>query len=364
MAPVVKACKLVNFLDTKVLVTAQHREMLDQVLKLYDIVPDFDLDLMSQNQGLNEVTSKIMLNVRAVYDDYKPDMVFVHGDTTTAMAAALAAFYSQIPIAHVEAGLRTGYLKSPWPEEMNRRFIGMIGNLHFAPTENAKNNLLLEGVDPDKVFVIGNTAIDSVSLMSSKLAMNDQLTTNFDKQYSLDGEKKLILITGHRRENFGGGLERICEAILSLSKRDDVQIIYPVHLNPNVRKPVRKLLSNCRNVTLVEPMEYLPFVHLMLRSYLILTDSGGIQEEASFLCKPVLVMRDSTERSEAIDAGSVKLVGTNPQVIVNEVTTLIDHSMKYQAMASAVNPYGDGQSAGRMISILEKLIDQYEGFGS
>ena len=361
MAPVVKALIASNLIETKVLVTAQHRTMLDQALSLFDIVPDYDLDLMRKNQGLFEITNGVLFGVRTVLEDYKPDIILVHGDTTTAMATALAAFYLQIPVGHVEAGLRTGDLQSPWPEEMNRRFVGMAANLHFAPTEKAKDNLLQEGVDPQTIFVTGNTVVDALFMISSTLIANDSLTTNFDKQYGIDNEKKLVLVTGHRRESFGLGFERICQAISDLSERDDIQIIYPVHLNPNVQEPVRKILSGHRNVFLVEPLEYLPFVHLMHRSYLILTDSGGIQEEAPSLGKPVLVMRDTTERPEAVDAGSVRLVGTDIRAIVDSVKSLLDDPEEYQIMSNAISPYGDGFAANRILKIILKQAADYKG---
>tara|TARA_B110000008_G_scaffold238636_1_gene244971 strand:- start:20283 stop:21425 length:1143 start_codon:yes stop_codon:yes gene_type:complete len=361
MAPVVKALIASNLIETKVLVTAQHRTMLDQVLSLFNIVPDYDLDLMRNNQGLFEITNGVLFGVQTVLEDYKPNKVLVHGDTTTAMATALAAFYLKIPVGHVEAGLRTGDLQSPWPEEMNRRFVGMAANLHFASTEKAKDNLLQEGVDPQTIFVTGNTVVDALLSTSSTLTANDTLTANFDKQYGIDNEKKLVLVTGHRRESFGLGFERICQAISDLSERDDIQIIYPVHLNPNVQEPVRKILSGRRNVFLVEPLEYLPFVHLMHRSYLILTDSGGIQEEAPSLGKPVLVMRDTTERPEAVDAGSVMLVGTDVRVIVDSVKTLLDEPEEYLTMSNAISPYGDGNAANRILKIILKQAADHEG---
>lgn len=361
MAPVVKALIASNLIETKVLVTAQHRTMLDQVLSLFNIVPDYDLDLMRNNQGLFEITNGVLLGAQTVLEDYKPNKVLVHGDTTTAMATALAAFYLKIPVGHVEAGLRTGDLQSPWPEEMNRRFVGMAANLHFASTEKAKDNLLQEGVDPQTIFVTGNTVVDALLSTSSTLTANDTLTANFDNQYGIDNEKKLVLVTGHRRESFGLGFERICQAISDLSERDDIQIIYPVHLNPNVQEPVRKILSDRRNVFLVEPLEYLPFVHLMHRSYLILTDSGGIQEEAPSLGKPVLVMRDTTERPEAVDAGSVMLVGTDVRAIVDSVKTLLDDPEKYQTMSNAISPYGDGNAANRILKIILKQAADHEG---
>lgn len=361
MAPVFKALVASKIIETKVLVTAQHRTMLDQVLNLFDIVPDYDLDLMRENQGLFEVTNGVLTGVRPVLEEYQPDIILVHGDTTTAMATTLAAFYLQIPVGHIEAGLRTGDVRSPWPEEMNRRFVGLTANLHFAPTEKAKDNLLQEGVDPQTIFVTGNTVVDALLLISSKLAADVELTKSFDSRYSINTKKKLILVTGHRRESFGKGFERICQAISCISKRDDIQIIYPLHLNPNVREPVRQILAGHRNVFLVEPLEYVPFVHLMSRSYLILTDSGGIQEEAPSLGKPVLVMRDTTERPEAVIAGSVKLVGTDPRVIIDNVTSLLDDPKAYQRMANAVSPYGDGSAANRISKILSKQATSQKG---
>lgn len=356
MAPVVKKLMTSKIIETKVLVTAQHRTMLDQALNLFDIVPDYDLNLMRENQGLFEITNGVLTGVRSVLEEYNPDIVLVHGDTTTAMATALASFYLQIPVAHIEGGLRTGDVQSPWPEEMNRRFVGMTANLHFAPTEHAAENLLQEGVDPQTIFVTGNTVVDALLLISSKLAADGELTESLDNRYGINTKKKLILVTGHRRESFGAGFERICQAISSLSKREDINIIYPVHLNPNVQKPVRKILSGHSNVFLVEPLEYLPFVHLMHRSYLILTDSGGIQEEAPSLGKPVLVMRDTTERPEAVAAGSVKLVGTDARAITESVTSLLDDRKAYQKMANATNPYGDGFAASRILEIILKQV--------
>jgi len=334
--------------------------MLDQVLGLFDIIPDYDLNLMRKNQGLFEITNGVLSNVRTILEDYKPDIVLVHGDTTTAMATSLAAFYLQVPVGHIEAGLRTGNLQSPWPEEMNRRFVGITANLHFAPTEKAKGNLLQEGVDPKKVFVTGNPVVDALLSISSTLAADSKLTKKFDSHYDIDIQKKLILVTGHRRESFGLGFERICQAISTLSERNDVQVIYPVHLNPNVQEPVRKILSGHSNVLLVEPLEYLPFVHLMHRSYLILTDSGGIQEEAPSLGKPVLVMRDNTERPEAVDAGTVKLVGTNVRTIVDSVTSLLDDPDEYQTMTTAINPYGDGFATSRILKIILAQAAEYK----
>lgn len=356
MAPVIKAFLTSDAVETKLLVTAQHRAMLDQVISLFDLVPDYDLDLMCKNQGLFQTTTGVLNGVQAVFEEYKPDLVLVHGDTTTAMATALAAFYSRILVGHVEAGLRTGNLKSPWPEEMNRCFVGMISNLHFAPTQIAKNNLLKEGVDSRSVFVTGNTVVDALFMITSTLLSDQNLSKNFDKYYGLRKDKKLILITGHRRESFGRGFDEICKAIEGIAERDDVQIIYPVHPNPNVQNSVNKALNGKKNIFLIKPLEYLAFVHLMRRSYLILTDSGGIQEEAPSLGKPVLVMRDTTERPEAIASGSVRLVGTNAESIFQSVTSLLDDPQDYEAMASSVNPYGDGHAAERIRDVAIKYL--------
>ncbi len=361
MAPVIKSLLLSKIIETKVLVTAQHRTMLDQALNLFNIVPDYDLDLMRSNQSLFEITNGVFSGVRPILEEYKPNIILVHGDTTTAMATTLSAFYSKIPVGHVEAGLRTGDMQSPWPEEMNRRFVSMTASLHFAPTDIAKNNLLREGVDPKTIFVTGNTVVDALMLISSKLAADAELTALYDSQYRIDKKKKLVLVTGHRRENFGTGFERICQAIFHLSKREDIQIIYPVHLNPNVQEPVRKILAGQSNVFLIEPLEYLPFVHLMHRSYLILTDSGGIQEEAPSLGKPVLVMRETTERPEALGSESVKLVGTDVRAIIDSVTSLLEDHKAYQIMANATNPYGDGFAASRILKIILKQATSQKG---
>ena len=363
MAPVVNSLKCSDILQTQVLVTAQHRAMLDQVLRLFDIKPDYDLDLMRENQDLFEITSAILSGVRNILADYKPDLVLVHGDTTTAMAISLAAFYLQIPVAHVEAGLRTGDLLSPWPEEMNRRFVTMTANLHFAPTEDAKINLINENVDPRTILVTGNTVVDALKMISLKLNNEPSNIENVVQKFGFDNEKKLILVTGHRRENFGLGFERICKAILKLAERDDVQIVYPVHLNPNVQKPVTEMLSGHENITLIKPLEYLPFVHLMKHSYLILTDSGGIQEEAPSLGKPVILMRNTTERPEAVDAGSVKLVGTEVSDIVHAAESILDNREMYLRMANAVNPYGDGLAATRIFQTIEKLANDTNSMG-
>ena len=354
MAPVVRALASNNAFDAKVCVTAQHREMLDQVLELFEIEPDFDFDVMTQGQTLNELTTKIIIQMKTVLESFKPEVVLVHGDTTTTFAASLAAYYQKIPIGHVEAGLRTGNIYSPWPEEGNRKLTSAITQYHFAPTESAKSNLRNEGVDKNKIIVTGNTVIDAMLWVKAKLDRSPTIAAQLAQEFHfLDSEKKLILVTGHRRESFGGGFERICEAISKVAlKYPDCQILYPVHLNPNVQEPVNRLLSNLANVFLVGPQEYLPFVYLMDRSYLILTDSGGIQEEAPSLGKPVLVMRETTERPEAVNAGTVKLVGTSVSLIVNEVSRLIDEQDFYREMSRAHNPYGDGRASERIANFI------------
>lgn len=348
MAPVVKALAQAQTIDARVAVTAQHREMLDQVLQLFAIHPEYDLNIMKPGQSLTEITSAVLSGLKPVLEDFVPDLVLVHGDTTTTLATSLAAYYQRIPVGHVEAGLRTGNIYSPWPEEINRKVAGAITRLHFAPTERARANLLAENVADAHIHVTGNTVIDALLDVVEKLAIDNATSTEFDTKFGIDPKKRMVLVTGHRRESFGGGFERICTALSQLSKRSDIQIIYPVHLNPNVKAPVEKHLGNAKNVSLITPQEYLPFVHLMRRADLILTDSGGVQEEAPSLGKPVLVMRDTTERPEAVDAGTVKLVGTDLGLIVSEVSRLLDDSAAYDAMARAHNPYGDGQAAGRI----------------
>jgi UDP-N-acetylglucosamine 2-epimerase (non-hydrolysing) len=348
MAPVVKVLAESSEIDARVAVTAQHREMLDQVLKLFDIRPDYDLNIMKQGQGLTEITCAVLSGLKPVLEDFCPDLVLVHGDTSTTLATSLAAYYQRIPVGHVEAGLRTGDIYSPWPEEINRKIAGSITQLHFAPTERSRANLLAENVDEAHIHITGNTVIDALLDIVEKLAADDESSAAFDTQFKIDPTKRMVLVTGHRRESFGGGFERICDALAQLSKRDDIQIIYPVHMNPNVKQPVEKHLGNAKNVSLIPPQDYLPFVHLMRRADLILTDSGGVQEEAPSLGKPVLVMRETTERPEAVDAGTVKLVGTDVGLIVAEVSRLLDDSAAYQTMARAHNPYGDGQAAIRI----------------
>lgn len=357
MAPLVHQLAESEHLISKVCVTAQHREMLDQVLNLFEIVPDFDLNIMKPGQDLFDVTVNILQGIKSVIAEFKPDVILVHGDTSTTFSTALAAFYTQTKIGHVEAGLRTGDLTSPWPEEGNRKLTGALTNFHFAPTELSQQNLLKEGTPGTSIFVTGNTVIDALLWVSKKLDVDQDLNNELAKKFDfLDPDKKLILVTGHRRESFGDGFERICVALADIaSQRPDVQILYPMHLNPNVREPVNRLLSKLPNVYLIEPQDYLPFVYLMNKSYLIITDSGGVQEEAPSLGKPVLVMRDTTERPEAIEAGTVNLVGTDTQKIVEQTLVLLNDKDVYKAMSQAHNPYGDGLACQR---IVKQLIEE------
>lgn len=354
MAPLVRLLAADSRFDVKVCATAQHRQMLDQVLDLFELVPDFDLNVMKPGQSLAEITSAILHGMEGIFQNFRPDVVLVHGDTTTTLATSLAAFYNRVPIAHVEAGLRTGNLQSPWPEEANRKLTGALANLHFSPTERARQNLLREGVDPATIHVVGNTVVDALLAVVSKLEQDRSLQDRFSRDFDfLSPDKRLVLVTGHRRESFGGGFERICSALAEIARRHpDVEILYPVHLNPNVREPVNRLLSGIDNVHLIGPLDYLPFVHVMSRSYLIVTDSGGIQEEAPSLGKPVLVMRDTTERPEAIEAGTVKLVGTNVETIVETVENLLTDAAAYRQMSIAHNPYGDGKACERIADAL------------
>jgi len=354
MAPLVHALAVDNRFDSKVCVTAQHREMLDQVLDLFEIEPDFDLNIMKAGQTLNDVTTSILVGLKPVLDSFKPDVVLVHGDTATTFAAALAAYYQQIKVGHVEAGLRTGNIYSPWPEEANRKLTSAITNYHFAPTLGSKENLLKEGVAESDVTVTGNTVIDALFWVRKKLQEDKSLDVSLAAKFDfLDPDKKLILVTGHRRESFGGGFERICEALRQIATmHPQAQILYPVHLNPNVQEPVNRLLNDLDNIFLIEPQQYLPFCYLMDRSTIILTDSGGIQEEAPSLGKPVLVMRDTTERPEAIDAGTVRLVGTDIKLIVRQVEILLSDSEEYKLMSLAHNPYGDGLACCRILDFL------------
>ena len=361
MAPLVKAFQAQNqSFETKVCVTGQHREMLDQVLSLFEITTDFDLNVMQPNQDLYDITSNILKGMKAVFKDYRPDFVFVHGDTTTTFAASLAAFYEKITVAHIEAGLRTGNLYSPWPEEANRKLTSQLTSYHFAPTAQSQANLLKENVAAEKIVVTGNTVIDALLLMRHKLATDTVFCATVCesiKQKGFDPETAdFILVTGHRRENFGQGFIDICTALKTIAlERPHINIVYPVHLNPNVRKPVNDLLTDVNNVYLIEPLEYEAFIYLMSLSKLIITDSGGVQEEAPSLGKPVLVMRDTTERPEAVDAGTVKLVGTNAQRIIKETNSLLDNHQAYELMTKAHNPYGDGKACERIINFMKEL---------
>ena len=350
MAPVVKAFKNDERFITKVCVTAQHRDMLDQVLELFAIEPDYDLDIMKQNQGLTGITCSILTGLEPVLQDFSPDRILVHGDTSTTFAASLAAYYQKIAVGHVEAGLRTHNIYSPWPEEANRKLTGALADLHFAPTSTARDNLLQENVLDKNISVTGNTVIDALCHVEESIKSNEQLRTELASGFPFIREdKKIILVTGHRRESFGDGFENICQALKELAQRDDIQIIYPVHLNPHVREPVNRLLQGIENVYLIEPQDYLPFVYLMTLATIILTDSGGIQEEAPSLGKPVLVMRDTTERPEAVTAGTVKLVGADKAKIIKNVSLLLDDQEEYRKMSFAHNPYGDGKASQRIV---------------
>lgn len=355
MAPLVHALAQDSEIEARLCVTAQHREMLDQVLKLFAIVPDYDLNIMRPGQALSEITSRILEGLKGVLDEFTPDVVLVHGDTTTTFAASLAAFYHRIPVGHVEAGLRTGDLYSPWPEEANRTLTGHLASYHFTPTETARNNLLRENLRGDRMFVTGNTVIDALFWVRDRVLSDETLRNSLTARYPfLEAGKKMILVTGHRRESFGGGFERICSALAEIARlHPDVLIVYPVHLNPNVSEPVNRILRGIDNIVLIEPQEYLPFVWLMVHAWLILTDSGGIQEEAPSLGKPVLVMRDTTERPEAVEAGTVRLVGTDVQKIVSEVSRLLTDELAYHSMSRAHNPYGDGQACQRIVQALK-----------
>ncbi|CAH8191698.1 non-hydrolyzing UDP-N-acetylglucosamine 2-epimerase [Vibrio aestuarianus] len=354
MAPLVHQLKQDERFETKVCVTGQHREMLDQVLDLFEITPDFDLNIMEPGQTLTTVTTKILVGMEGVLKDFQPDVVLVHGDTATTFATSLASYYQQIAVGHVEAGLRTGNIYSPWPEEANRKLTGSLTQYHFAPTETSKQNLLDENYTDENIHITGNTVIDALFMIRNKIHSEADLKATLEHHFPmLDKEKKLILVTGHRRESFGDGFERICEALLTTAKKHpDSQILYPVHLNPNVQEPVNRLLRGVDNIFLIEPQQYLPFVYLMDRAHIILTDSGGIQEEAPSLGKPVLVMRDTTERPEAVSAGTVKLVGTNTQLICDELSKLLLDQDAYQLMSQAHNPYGDGQACQRIADVL------------
>ena len=360
MAPLVKEFyKNTNDFETKICVTAQHREMLDQVLDMFDITPDYDLNIMKPSQDLFDVTTNVLLGLKDVLKDFSPDIVLVHGDTTTTLASSLAAFYNKTKVGHVEAGLRTGDMYSPWPEEANRKVTGVLANYHFAPTTTSRENLLRENKNPDDILVTGNTVIDALFLALDKIETDKELKNsiikNITKQYRLKDDKKIILVTGHRRENFGQGFINICEALKTLAiNNPDIDIVYPVHLNPNVQKPVHKILSDTSNVHLIDPLQYESFIYMMDKSHLIITDSGGVQEEAPSLGKPVLVMRDTTERPEALKAGTVKLVGTDSEKIIKEAQKLLDDSMAYEKMSKAHNPYGDGKACEKIVEFLRE----------
>ena len=357
MAPLINQLKSCDLFDTQVCITAQHREMLDQVLGLFQIEADIDLNLMKKNQALAEMFSSAVVKLQQVISEIKPDIVLVHGDTATSFAASLAAYFSGVEIGHVEAGLRTNNLYSPWPEEGMRKLTGVISKLHFSPTESSRANLLLEGISEENIVVTGNTVIDALLQISEVIDNNPTLQKSLKGKFSfIDSSKKLLLVTGHRRESFGEGFEKICLALKQLATRTDIHIVYPVHLNPNVREPVNRILSGCDNVSLIEPLEYLDFVYLMKISHVILTDSGGIQEEAPSLGVPVLVMRDTTERPEAVEAGTVKLVGCDKENIIREVSRLYNSDFEYNRMALAHNPYGDGNACDKIINRLTEML--------
>ena len=375
MAPLVKAFQQYrDIFDTKVCVTAQHREMLDQVLALFEIVPDYDLNIMKPGQDLYDVTTGVLMGMKSVLEAFEPDVVFVHGDTTTTFSAALAAFYKQISVAHVEAGLRTGNIYAPWPEEANRQLTSQITTYHFAPTETSKENLLKENISPEKIVVTGNTVIDALFWALNKIKNTPELERKIVKQINAQlpkthqlktkdqrlktNNQQLILVTGHRRENHGQGFINICQALKTIALNNpQVHIVYPVHLNPNVQKPVKTLLSDVPNIHLIEPLQYEQFIYLMDRSYFIITDSGGVQEEAPSLGKPVLVMRDTTERPEALEVGTVKLVGTNSEYIVQEAQRLLSDNETYMQMSRAGNPYGDGHACEKIVETMKVQVD-------
>lgn len=359
MAPLVKTFEKESSIETKVCVTAQHREMLDQVLEIFEIKPDFDLNIMKSGQDLYDITSKVLLGLRDIFEEFKPDIVLVHGDTTTCSSASLAAFYSKIKVGHIEAGLRTHNIYSPFPEEANRLITGVLANYHFSPTTTSRDNLLKENKNPNDILVTGNTVIDALFLALDKIEQNDELKSkilnSINSQYKLQNNKKIILVTGHRRENFGEGFINICEALKTIALNNpDIDIVYPVHLNPNVQKPVKEILSNTSNVYLINPLQYEEFIFLMNKSYFIITDSGGVQEEAPSLGKPVLVMRDTTERPEALEAGTVKLVGTSKETIIKEAQKLLDDENEYNTMSKAHNPYGDGKACERIVNFIKE----------
>jgi UDP-N-acetylglucosamine 2-epimerase (non-hydrolysing) len=356
MAPVVKALEADPRFDAKVCVTGQHAEMLEQVNSLFGIIPDVDLKIMKSGQGLTHITTAVLEGMEQVLADLRPDYVLVHGDTTTSTSAALAAFYAGIPVGHVEAGLRTHNLQSPWPEEANRQITGRLTKLHFAPTELSRSNLVAENVDASNIYVTGNTVIDALLMVKERLDTDGPLNAELATQFPfLDTDKRLILVTGHRRENHDGGITRVCEALAQLSKRGDIQIVYPVHLNPKVKAAAQASLAGVENVFLIDPLSYLPFVWMLNACHIVVTDSGGLQEEAPSFGKPVLVTRDTTERPEAIEAGTVKLVGTDTASLIDHINELLDNDALYTAMSMAHNPYGDGKAAGRIVEILAQV---------
>lgn len=360
MAPLVSALKATDLFEVEVCLTAQHREMLDQVMAIFELEADYDLNVMTSNQTLEGLTESLMSGVSKILRQTNPDLVLVHGDTTTTFIASLAAFYQKIAVGHVEAGLRTGSLQAPWPEEANRRLTSVLTQYHFAPTQTAKNNLLKENILQEQIIVTGNTVIDALFAINERIQRSPDLTAQFEQQFSsiLDPKKKLILVTGHRRENFGTAFERVLNALRAVSQQHpDIQIIFPVHLNPAVRKPVYDILDNCRNIHLIEPLDYLSFVYLLTQAYLVVTDSGGIQEEAPSLGIPVLVTREVTERPEAVDAGTVRLVGTDQQLLIHSINILLTDNAAYTQMSRAINPYGDGQACSRIVKFLTQALN-------
>ena len=361
MAPVIRELNTNPLFNNKICVTGQHLQLLDTVLDLFKITPDFNLHVMTAKQDLSDLTAKILTGLKPIFEQYKPMLVLVHGDTTTTLAASIAAYYHHVPIAHVEAGLRTGDINLPWPEEANRKLTGSLAKLHFAPTEQSRLNLLHEGVSANAIHVTGNTVIDALFSMVQTIETQPGLSNQLHQQFPfLTSTRRMILVTGHRRENFGQGFYRICQALALVAKRfPDIDIVYPVHLNPNVQKPVKSLLANITNIYLIDPVDYLPFIYLMKSSYFILTDSGGIQEEAPSLGKPILVMRDITERPEAVDAGTVILVGTDVQKIVGQIELLLTDSQLYQRMSKIQNPYGDGKAAARIVAAISEEFDMH-----
>ena len=358
MAPLIKTFQADKDFVTKVCVTAQHRQMLDQVLNIFDINPDYDLNIMKPGQDLFDVTTNVLSGMKRVLSDFNPDIVLVHGDTTTSSVCSIAAFYNKIKVGHVEAGLRTGNIYSPWPEEVNRQITGVLANYHFAPTTTSQKNLLRENKNKANILVTGNTVIDALFYILEKIEKNNKLETkiinSISSKYKFNHNRKIILVTGHRRENFGDGFISICKALKIIADNNpDVDIVYPVHLNPNVQKPVKKILSNSKNIYLIEPLSYESFIYMMSKSYFIITDSGGVQEEAPSLGKPVLVMRNTTERPEALEAGTVKLVGTNSKAIINESQKFLDDEKEYEKMSKAHNPYGDGSASKKILNFFK-----------